>query len=246
MDSLMKGRALAAVPVVLAMLLAASACGGGDDDSDATPVRTATPARAATAVDLVSQVQKIDAPKDLARGRSLGKADAKVTLAMFEDFTCPHCLDFTAANEGQIIEDYVKSGKVQLEFHFLPLREASVIPMAAAYCAGEQGAFWPYQQQLFIAQAAANAKTGPPLSTAFGGDQLIAVAVALGMDGDKLRACMPADATLQAIEDDALAAQGYGFSGTPSFAINGQPLVNGFPATYADWKKLLDSAVAAK
>lgn len=246
MASLMKGRALAGVCVVAATLLAGMACGGGDDDSSATPVRTATPGRAATTGDFASELQRIDAPKDLARGRALGKADAKVTLAMFEDFTCPHCLEFTAANEGQIIEDYVKTGKVQLEFHFLPLGQASVIPMAAAYCAGEQGAFWPYQQQLFIAQAAASAKTGPALSTAFGADQLIASAVALGMDGEKLRVCMPADATLQAIEDDARAADAYGFRGTPSFAINGQPLLNGSPATYADWKKLLDSAVVGK
>ena len=28
----------------------------------------------------------------------------------------------------------------------------------------EQGGFWPYQRQLFIAQAEANAKTGPALS----------------------------------------------------------------------------------
>jgi protein-disulfide isomerase len=244
----MKGKSAGAIVLLVAVALA-GACGGRDDDSGPTPVRTVTPAttgEAGAGDSFTTALKKIDAPKDLARGRSLGKADAKVTLAMFEDFTCPHCLEFTAANEGQIIQDYVKTGKILLEFHFLPLSQGSVVPMAAAYCAAEQGGFWPYQQKLFIAQAEANAKTGPALSVAFSADQLAVYATALGMDADKLRACMPAGATLQAIEDDARAADTYGFRGTPSFAINGQPLLNGYPASYADWKKLLDSALAGK
>jgi protein-disulfide isomerase len=165
---------------------------------------------------------------------------------MFEDFTCSHCLEFTAANEARIIEDYVKTGKVQLELHFLPLSQGSIVPMAAAYCAGEQGKFWPYQKQLFIAQAQALAKTGPPLSTAFGVDALVDAATALGMDGPQLSSCMPEDATLQAIADDARMADVYGFRGTPSFAVNGQPLTNGYPADYSGWKELLDAALRGK
>jgi protein-disulfide isomerase len=244
----MKREAAAAVALLVAAALA-GACAGGDDGSGPTPVRTATPAttgQAGNADSFTTALKKIDAPKDLSRGRSLGKADAKVTLAMFEDFTCSHCLEFTATNEGRIIEEYVKPGKILLEFHFLPLTQGSVIPMAAAYCAAEQGGFWPYQQKLFVAQAEANAKTGPALSVAFSADQLAANATALGLDADRLRGCMPADATLQAIEDDARAADTYGFRGTPSFAINGQPLLTGYPATFADWKKLLDSALAGK
>jgi protein-disulfide isomerase len=244
----MKRRAWAGAALVFPAAVLLLACGDGDDDS-AAPARTATrtaPAKPGATSSLAAKVQAIDSPKDLATGRKLGKADAKVTLVMFEDFTCSHCLEFTADNEGQIIEEYIKTGKVLLEFHFLPLSQGSVIPMAAGYCAAEQDAFWPYQQKLFAVQAQAIAKTGPALSVAFSLEQVVAYATALGMDEGRFRACLPADATLQAIEDDARAAQAYGFSGTPSFVLDGKPLTNGYPPNFAGWKKLLDSALAGK
>lgn len=49
----------------------------------------------------------------------VGSVGAHVTVALYEDFSCPHCQDFEAT-AGPVIEELIASGDVVLEFH--PLR----------------------------------------------------------------------------------------------------------------------------
>ena len=50
------------------------------------------------------------APVALAEGRSLGKADAPVTLELWSDFQCPSCGQFAETVEPSLIRDYVTRG----------------------------------------------------------------------------------------------------------------------------------------
>ncbi len=74
--------------------------------------------------DLVTALEKhnTEFPAELAKGNKVGKDDAPVKITAYEDFQCPFCLKYTATQEGDVINELVKTGKVQLEyrpFYFL-------------------------------------------------------------------------------------------------------------------------------
>ncbi len=145
------GASLALAAFVLA------ACGSGSPEPAANtqprPGETSTPAATPSSVnELAEGLQSASLPADLADGMFLGKPDAPLTLTVFEDFLCGHCLRFTALVEPMIVEEYVLPGKVRLEFRNWPiLGPTSVSAAAAAECAAGQDQFWEYQRQLFLA-----------------------------------------------------------------------------------------------
>ena len=78
-------------------------------------------------------------PFDQAKGYKLGSDTAPVKLTEFEDFQCPFCLRYTADEEPAIVKEYVKTGKVQIEFKHLPLLGAESVRAAkASECASQQ------------------------------------------------------------------------------------------------------------
>jgi protein-disulfide isomerase len=91
-------------------------------------------------------------------GKTLGDKNAKHTLDLYEDFQCPICRDFTADTEPQIVANYVKSGKVKIVFHDLIVIDLSTggteshDAANAAWCAQDQGMFWPYHDWLYANQ----------------------------------------------------------------------------------------------
>lgn len=244
----MMARTLAALLLVVGALAFAAACGG---DDDAPPTRDtsggakSTTTQPAAKGNIVDEITKVDYPAELLDGMSLGKADAPVTIQMFEDFTCSHCLEFTATLEPGIIEELVKPGKARLEFHYFPLRQSSVPAMVAAQCAAEQDQFWAYGKRLFTEQAKADVlpkdQVGPALTAAFSQASLKQYATDLGMDGAAFDTCYTGDAALQKVLDDGRKGDALGVQGTPTFVINGTPLLNGYPSTVAEWTKLVEN-----
>lgn len=91
-------------------------------------------------------------------GKTLGNKNAKHTLDLYEDFQCPICRDFTADTEPQIVANYVKTGQVKIVFHDLLVIDLStggtesLDAANAAWCAQDQGMFWPYHDWLYANQ----------------------------------------------------------------------------------------------
>ncbi|MGE0601760.1 MAG: thioredoxin domain-containing protein [Dehalococcoidia bacterium] len=226
---------------VLASLAFMAAC-GGDDDEPPTVAATATPfgvqGTATTKSTIGRKLNEAMVPEAMADGRRLGSADAKVVIEAYEDFGCPHCLDFTAEIEPSILRDYVVTGKVAFEFKFFPLRQLTAGAAIAAACAAEQDKFWPFHRALYIAQAEANAQVGPPLTDAFSAAGLRQIATDVGLDTAAYDACTVSDDALQVVQDELRKANELALPGTPSFVINGE--VVAAPLDYAGWKKLLD------
>jgi protein-disulfide isomerase len=224
-----------------AMPLLGAACGGDDDDADPSPTPAASPTAAARGSnDAARAMDRHEVPEDLADGMALGKADAKATLQVYEDFQCPNCLSYTIRVEPLILEEYVKAGKLRYEFHNFPiLGEESVYAAAGAVCAATQDAFWDYHDELFFIEAEAGQLMKEQLNVGrFDPDALLAVAVQLGMDGPAFQACMEDPATIQTVQADFTAARNAGLRGTPGFVLNGTAVA--YPANDAAWRQLLD------
>ena len=84
-----------------------AACGGDDDTgapaggTNSTSATTSATSPAATP-DPFRDYAALSYPVDLVDGHSIGKADAPVTLTLYEDFQCPFCLQLTLAYEAGI------------------------------------------------------------------------------------------------------------------------------------------------
>jgi protein-disulfide isomerase len=88
----------------------------------------------------------------------------------------------------------------------------------AAECANEQGAYWEFHDLLFSGEYA-NLNT----------DAYAAYAEKLDLDVDDLLACVDEERYGEEVEADARYASGLGITGTPTFFINGIPMVGAQP-----------------
>ncbi|GAB4337369.1 MAG: hypothetical protein Kow0010_25500 [Dehalococcoidia bacterium] len=171
-------------------------------------------------------------PADLADGAAVGSPDAPVVVREWGDYNCHFCLGFAADQEPGIVEEYVKTGKVRLEFNHMPILGARSLNAAlAATCATEQDRFWDYSNRLFIGQAEGDQFTD---------EKLRDYARELGLDLPAFEACYADPNTLEAVDSQHAEGTAFGIQGTPGFVINGQPLVGGAPASIEGWRQLLD------
>ena len=220
---------------ILAMALFV-ACGGdsgaedgGDNSGRQRDAGSETPAAETQSV--VELVLKSHVDEGLTSGRRMGVEAAPLVLEVFEDFLCSHCLDFTVNIEPTLVQEYVNSGKLAIEFrHFPVLGRGAAASAVAAECAVSQEAFWPYHRLLFANQA--NGIAPSP-------NEFIGLASSLELDLVAFEACLNDTASLAAVQADFDLAQSIGFTGTPSFRLNGVALP-GQPGSLDGWRALLD------
>jgi len=90
-------------------------------------------------------------------GTTLGKSSAPVTLYLYEDFQCPYCGQFSRETFPELVERYVREGKVRMVSETLAfLGPDSVQAARAALAAAQQNRYWPYYSLLFEEQGQEN------------------------------------------------------------------------------------------
>jgi protein-disulfide isomerase len=155
-------------------------------------------------------------------GRSLGNPDAPLTIVEYADFQCPACGTFATTVEQQLIDDYIATGQVRLEYHDFPFLDdrsddkESDDASEAAFCAQEQGQFWAYHDMLFYNQEGEN-------RGAFSRDRLIEMAGSVeGLDVDQFTTCIDGDEYEDDVQQLYQATIDAGVRSTPTFMMNGQ------------------------
>jgi protein-disulfide isomerase len=164
-----------------------------------------------------------------------GDANARVVLVEFTDYQCPFCGRHVRDALPQIEAEYVKTGKLRYVTREFPLE--SIHPQAfkaaeAALCAGDQGKYWEMHDRLFANQA----KLQVP--------DLKEHAAALGLDAAAFGQCLDSSRHTADVQKDLEAGAGYGVSGTPSFFINGRPLVGAQP--FEGFAQVIDDELERK
>jgi protein-disulfide isomerase len=154
-------------------------------------------------------------------GFTLGDANAKHTIDVYEDFQCPYCRDFTVDTEPQVIANYVASGKAKLVWHDDVIIDTSTggteshDAANAARCAADQGKFWPYHDWLYANQYSEG-------SGAFTKDRLKTIGKLLPVpDLNKFNSCVDGgthDAEVIAASAASIAA---GYTSTPTIVVDG-------------------------
>jgi protein-disulfide isomerase len=138
-----------------------------------------------------------------------GDETAKVAIIEYSDFECPFCGKYAREVFPQVVQNYVKTGKVRYYYRDLPLpMHPNAFPAArAARCAGEQGKFWEMHDSLFANQAALTK------------NDISARAGSIGLDVSKFNECLASDRYGDIIRKSATGAERLGVNGTPAFAF---------------------------
>jgi protein-disulfide isomerase len=162
------------------------------------------------------EVQRFDV--NIAGAPSKGPANAPVTLVEFSDFHCPYCKQIEDSNLlTQLLSKYGDQLKmVWIDYPIDQLHPQSRTAHEAARCAGDQGKFWEYHKVLY---------TGGPKS----GDQLKTVAQQVGLDLASFDACFTSSKYQAAVQKDVDQGKRLAVTGTPTFFVNGRPLIGAQP-----------------
>ncbi len=158
---------------------------------------------------------------DLSQQPSLGEEGAPVQIALFEDFKCPACRNFTESVFPQIERELVQSGQAEIYFvNFpLPLGPDSVTAAIATECVYEQdaAAFWDYKTYLFRAQGPESQEWATPaLLTDIAREYVPSV------DADQLSTCINEQQFADRVEAERAMGAAAGVNSTPSVFVNGE------------------------
>jgi protein-disulfide isomerase len=171
--------------------------------------------QAQPAVQIPEQVQRFDVPVD--DDYIYGPEDAPITIVEFSDYECPYCKRWYDQVWLRLREEY--PDEIRLVYRDLPLPgHPNAIPSAeAANCAGEQDKYWQFHDLLFSDKYGLNAQA------------YLDYAGELGLDMEAFRQCVEERRYKEEVEADLAWASQLGVSSTPTFFINGIPLVGAQP-----------------
>ena len=147
-----------------------------------------------------------------------GENDAPILMIEFTDFECPYCLKFNQEVYPLLTKNY----KNDLQYVFIPFPLDSIHPNAmnaslASMCANDQNAFWEYRDLAF------NAEEG------YSREAFISYADQLNLDTELFSDCIDNETHRELIEENIQRALDLGVTSTPTFLINGLPVMGAQP-----------------
>jgi len=164
-----------------------------------------------------------------------GDPDADVTVAVYEDYACPHCGTYSLEVFPKVASEYLEPGTVRYEFHDFPIPVDETVSWQAANAAravqaaaGSQ-AYFEYSEALFANQS----NLGP--------DTYASLADDLGVDGATVRQAATDRTYDETIMADRQGGQDRGVSGTPAVYVNDSE-VQWSEIAYEPVKEAIESA----
>jgi protein-disulfide isomerase len=167
----------------------------------------------------------------------IGNPDAPVHIWIVASFTCSHCWDYHYNVFQPLVKDFVLTGQATIEYSSYsgvggyPATNA----MLGALCAGEQGAFWEFADQLYLLA---------PTADEFATESLSDTADQFGLDAKALENCLGSNQYDAWSDEYDRAAMDYGVTGTPDVFVryntgDWTPIVN---PSYGELSRLIQAA----
>lgn len=156
---------------------------------------------------------------------SIGPADAPITIVEFSDFQCPYCQK-SVDTLKEVRRLYGDKIRVVYRDYPGPNHPQAAAAAEAAQCAGDQGKFWEFHDLLFARQ------------TPETGWDFDALARELGLQAGELSTCLSTGHYREEVRKDLRDGLALGIASTPTFFINGRPLVGAQPL--AEFSRLID------
>lgn len=229
------------VLLAAAAMLASAACnaekGSEAAANSSTPIKPIAPPAGGDWTKMISATPE--------GGVIMGNPNADVKVIEFGSLTCPHCAEFAEHGAPELIDKYVKTGRVSYEFRNY-LRDGLDMSMALiAHCVGPEK-FFPLSDALFKSQREIfeRVQAVPPeqqqaaAQNPAGFAQMAGLqqwAAQRGVPSARSNACLANQELMnRLIQTSSDATTQYPeFQGTPTFILNGEMLKN-----TASWDKL--------
>lgn len=146
----------------------------------------------------------------------VGKSDAKVTLDLWVDYSCPHCQEFEA-DSNDVITQKVAAGTLKVRYHNIQVvtaygTQAGSAGACVANSAPDQ--WWAFNAALYANHSAE--------TDDWKGPQLADFAQQQGISDDAALTCIRDQRYTTWITDNGSAATAAGVTGTPTLFFNGE------------------------
>lgn len=160
---------------------------------------------------------------------SLGPEDAPIVIIEFSDFNCRFCRQFHQETFEALLDKY--PDQILFVYRDFPITsQESFYAAQAAQCAYEQGNFWDFHDLLFSGTL--------PLGT----EAYETYAHELGLDAEELLNCIETERFAEEVAADAAFASSIGLTGTPTFFVNGIPMIGAQPLE--QFSRIIDEELA--
>jgi protein-disulfide isomerase len=194
--------AVVAVALIVGSIVLTSGGGSSSSASDATTTAGGKPA----ALALIAGIPQ--------KGTILGSPNAQVRMLQYEDLQCPICKRYTDDAFPAIVNEYVKAGRLRLDFRGLEfLGSDSEKALRIALAAGKQNKLWDVVGLFYENQGEENSGWVTDAKV----DEILAQVP--GLDGAKVKKDAQSAAITKEMQDVAAEATQNGVQGTPSFFI---------------------------
>lgn len=163
----------------------------------------------------------------------LGDPDAPVTILEYSSLTCPHCAAFHRDTLPQVKSEWIDTGRARLVYRHYPLDQLALRAAAVANCVPGDG-FFGFLDVLFQNQDKW-ARAEDPVAA------IRQYAALAGLDQDTFAKCLSDDAAIDRIlEKQTIGRDKYNVTSTPTFVINGTPVVGN--RSYEEFNRALEEA----
>jgi len=199
--------ALAVAAIVAAALIVGSiVLTGGNDNSSSAATTAETVGGKPAALALIAGIPE--------KGTILGDPNAPVRMLQYEDLQCPICKRYTDDAFPAVVNEYVKPGRLRLDFRGLAfLGSDSVKAMRIALAAGKQNKLWDVVGLFYANQGEENSGWVTDAKI----DEILAQVP--GLNVAKVKKDAQSAAITSQIEQLSAEATQNGVQGTPSFFI---------------------------
>ena len=167
-------------------------------------------------------------------GFDFGSEDAPIKVVEFSDYGCGFCRRFHTETFPTLRANYIETGRVQWKYvtYVSGMFANGMTAAFAAECAGEQGVFEDMSRMLYERQSDWKGM-GEPYPV------FEELAREAGADTDDFRACITEQRPRPRVRSGVLSGGRLGVRGTPSFLVNGVPIVGARPLPY--WEGLFSA-----
>ncbi|MEZ4814749.1 MAG: thioredoxin domain-containing protein [Bdellovibrionota bacterium] len=162
-------------------------------------------------------LMQVDLPTLMGSGEpSMGPTMAKVVVVEFLDPECEACRAFHPRVK-KVLSEF--EGKVRYLIRYMPYHHNSANAIKALYAANQQGKVWEYLDLLFNKQSDWGEKRDDKT------ELLMNYAKELNLDISTFKKDFASEAAAARVKKDEADGQAVGVNGTPTFYINGVPLL---------------------
>jgi hypothetical protein len=163
-------------------------------------------------------------------GLTLGSGGLQIKL--YENFACETCADFALNVMPQLVNDYVKPGKVQITFVQTPLGTTpeTFYVHEASQCAADQGKFWQYYDAIYKHWK----------GSIFTKDELKSRATEIGLNHSTFDPCLDGDKYQAAVQAGVQQVQALASKNLRLPVLETEQEVMAGSTDYADVKLFLD------